>query len=76
MLIRAALQDNDLYETGIVPTGNMVWKRIQKNSKRGLPTVDTRPTFSWTLVQLGGGAQRKAAINNYLNRYSIQYRQL
>lgn len=31
----------------------------QKNSKHGLPTVDTRPTFSWTLVQLGGGLKEQ-----------------
>lgn len=61
----------------------MVWKRSdQKNSKRGLPTVDTRPTFCWTPTSAGrrrrrrGGVQRTASINNCLTRYSIQYRQL
>lgn len=69
--------NNDFFKIGIVPAMNMAWKRPdQKNSLCGLPTVDTRPTFSWTLLQLGGGAETTAAINNYLTRYPTQYRQL
>lgn len=60
LLMCEALQNNDVCKAGVIPTGNMVWRRSdQKNSKRGLPTADTRPTFSWTLVQLGGGLKER-----------------